>query len=99
MFKQLKDIIEVSVNRAGLGGEFEALTVINEYKKVARSILGDWAVENLVPKYFKNGLLYVDAKNASWSQNLHINHIQIINTINKGLEKNLLKKIIIKNKG
>lgn len=90
MFKQLKEIIGVSVNKAGLTSEFRALGVINEYKKIAREVIGDDAVEHLVPRSYKNGVLKVEARGASWAATLHMKRVEIIRQIK------LVKKIDIK---
>lgn len=90
MFKQLKDIIGVSVNKAGLASEFKAIGIINEYKKVAREVIGDDAVEHLVPRSFKDGVLKIEARGASWASVLHMKRVEIIRRIN------LVKKINIK---
>lgn len=96
MFKQIKDLIGISINKAGLAGEVKALAVISEYKKFTREIMGDEAVENLIPKFFKEGALHIDAKSAGWSQNLHMKQHQLIVNINEALNENLVKKFIIK---
>lgn len=96
MFKQLKDIIGISINRAGLSGEVKALAVISEYKKIARKIIGDEAVENLIPKFFKEGTLHIEAKSAGWSQKLYMKQYQIIDKINTALDGDLVQKFIIK---
>jgi hypothetical protein len=100
MFKQLKDLIQKPVNKHGLKSEFEALSVINEYKKYCREIIGDDAVTNLVPRFYKNKTLYIDAKNASWAQHLHIHRTEILKKMNKSLgEKTVIKfSINIQNK-
>ncbi len=93
MFKQLKDIIGVSVNKAGLASEFRAINVINEYKKVAREVIGDEAVQYLIPRSFKDGVLKVEARGSSWASVLHMRRVEIIKRID------LVKKINIRNLG
>jgi len=90
MFKQLKEIIGVSVNKAGLTSEFRALGVINEYKKIAREVIGDDAVEHLVPRSYKNGVLKVEARSSAWASMLHVRRVEVIRRLN------LVKKIDIK---
>jgi len=90
MFKQLKDIIGISVNRAGLSREFEAIGVLNEYKKIAREVIGDDAVEHLIPRSFKNGVLKIEARGASWASVLHMKRVEIIRQID------LVKKIDVR---
>lgn len=90
MFKQLKDIVGVSVNKAGLSSEFRAIGVINEYKKAVRDVIGDEAAQYLVPRSYKNGVLKVEARGASWASVLHMRRVEIIRRID------LVKKLDIR---
>ena len=100
MFKQLKDLLQKPVNKHGLKSEFEAISIINEYKKCCREIIGDDAIENLIPRFYKNKTLYINAANASWAQHLHINRAEILKKMNEVLgEKTVIKfSINIQNK-
>ncbi len=90
MFKQLKEIIGFSVNKAGLESEFKALGVINEYKKAVREVIGDDAPEHLIARWYKDGVLRVEARGSSWASVLHMRRMEIIRRID------LVKKIDIK---
>lgn len=96
MFKPIKDLIGISINRAGLNGEVKALAVISEYKKFTNEIMGDDAAKNLIPKFFKEGNLYIEAKSSGWSQNLHMKQHQLIVNINEALNEDIVKRFIIK---
>lgn len=100
MFTQLKDLLSRKINREGLSGEIQALEIINLYKKYCREILGEEALENLIPRFFKNKKLYVDAANSSWAQHLHIKQTELLDKINERLTKQPLESfcIQIKNK-
>ncbi len=96
MFRPISELVVREINRAGLSGEVKALAVISEYKKVVREMIKDEAVENLVPKFFKEGTLHIEAKSAGWSQNLHMKQYQIIDKINTALNGDIVQKFIIK---
>ena len=96
MFRPISELVVREINKAGLSGEVKALAVISEYKKVVREMIKDEAVENLVPKFFKEGALHIEAKSAGWSQNLHMKQYQIIDKINTALDGDLVQKFIIK---
>lgn len=96
MFRPISELVVREINRAGLSGEVKALAVISEYKKVVREMIKDEAVDNLVPKFFKEGVLHIEAKSAGWSQNLHMKQYQIIDKINTTLNGNIVQKFIIK---
>lgn len=96
MFRPISELVVREINKAGLSGEVRALAVISEYKKIVRKMIKDEAVENLVPKFFKEGALHIEAQSAGWSQNLHMKQYQIIDKINTALDGDVVQKFIIK---
>ena len=95
MFKQLKDLLPKTVNKHGYSTEFHAIGVLNEYKKWCIENFGEDGLAQLKPRYYKNSTLYVDAKSASWAQQLSMKQINCINYINKNLGKSSVKKMSI----
>lgn len=96
MFRPISELVVREINRAGLSSEVKALAVIREYKKIIRKMIRDEAVENLAPKYFKEGVLHIEAQSAGWSQNLHMKQHQIIDKMNTALDGDVVQKFIIK---
>lgn len=96
MFRPISELIVREINRAGLSSEVKALAIIREYKKIIRKMIREEAVECLVPKFYKDGALHIEAKSAGWSQNLHMKQYQIIDKINMALGKDIVQKFIIK---
>ena len=90
MFIKLKEILDKTVNKKGYSKEFQALQVVEEFKKACDELLGPEALKNLVPKYYKNKILFIDAANSAWAQHLHIRRMMILEKINKALHE--LKK-------
>ena len=96
MFKPISELVVREINRAGLSNEVKALAVIREYKKIVRKMIREEAVECLVPRFFKDGALHIEAKSAGWSQNLHMKQYQVIDKINTALEGDIVQKFIIR---
>jgi hypothetical protein len=87
MFTKLKDLLPKTINKHGLRKEMKALDVINKYKRYCTELLGEEALQNLVPRFYKNKKLYIDASNSSWAQYLHLNQVEILEAINKNLDE------------
>ncbi|MCD6109993.1 DUF721 domain-containing protein [bacterium] len=95
MFKQLKDLLPRTINKQGYFKEFEAIGVINEYKKWCIENFGEDGLKNLKPRYYKNNMLYISASGAMWAQQLSIKQSNCIEYVNKNIAKPLIKKLSI----
>lgn len=95
MFVQIKNLLDRSINKHGLKRSVDALEIINVYKKVIKEQLNEEALLNLVPRYFKNNNLYINAANASWAQHFFLNQAPIIQKINAEIGQQKVKKFVI----
>jgi hypothetical protein len=95
MFKQLKDLLPKTINKQGYGKEFEAIGIVNEYKKWCIETFGEDGLLNLPPRYYKNNTLYIKACSAVWAQQCSMKQNDCKNYINKNIGKTLIKKISI----
>ena len=95
MFTQLKKLLPKEINKLGLKGEIDAMSVISSYKKNCSKLLGDDALENLVPRYFKNNKLYIDATNSAWAQHLHVRQSELIDEIKKSANEVIISGFVI----
>ena len=93
MFKQLKDLLPKTINKQGYSKQFEAIGVLNEYKKWCIETFGEDGLKQLRPRYYKNHTLYVDANSAIWAQQLSMRQNDCTIYINKNVAKSLVKKI------
>jgi hypothetical protein len=90
MFVNIKKLLPKEINKHGLGSQFTAINVINQYKKECASQLGEDALKNLVPRSYKDKKLHIEATNSAWTQHLHVRQTSLIENINKALENNEL---------
>lgn len=95
MFFQLKKLLPREFNRHGIKSEVTAINVINAFKKHCADFLGEDALENLTPCFFKNKKLHVNAKNAAWAQHLHIKQSQLLEKINESLDGQTILGFVI----
>lgn len=95
MFKQLKDLLPRTINKQGYSKEFEAIGVLNEYKKWCIETFGEDGLNRLKPRYYKNNTLYVDANSAVWAEQLSMKQSNCIKYVNKNIGKSLVKKVSI----
>lgn len=96
MFTQLKDLLDRSINKNGLRSNVDALNVVNEYKKIVEESFGKDAPENLIPRYYKNYNLHIDASSASWAQHFVLNQSTILEKLNDKIGKKEVKKFVIR---
>lgn len=90
MFVKIKNLLTKEINKHGLGSQFTALQVINEFKKECINQLGEDALKNLVPRSYKNKKLYIDAENSAWAQHLHVRQTALLEKINEVLDNHEL---------
>lgn len=95
MFKQLKDLLPRTINKQGYSKEFEAIGILNEYKKWCIEIFGEDGLEKLKPRYYKSKTLYIDASGAMWAQQFSMKQNDCVEYINKNIGKSFVKKISI----
>ena len=95
MFKQLKDLLPQTINKQGYAKEFEAIGILNEYKKWCIEIFGEDGLKELKPRYYKSNTLYINAGNAIWANQLSMKQDGCKKYINQNIGKNLVKKISI----
>jgi len=87
MFIKLKEILDKTVNKKGYSKEFQALQVVEEFKKNCSKVLGEDSLQNLHPRYYKDKILFIDAANAAWAQHLHMRRVMMLENINNALRK------------
>lgn len=95
MFKQLKDLLPRTINKQGYSKEFEAIGILNEYKKWCIETFGEDGLKELKPKYYKNKTLHIGARSAAWANQFSMKQNQCIEYINKNIGKTMVKKTSI----
>lgn len=95
MFKQLKDLLPREINKQGYSKEFNAIEILNEYKKWCIENFGEDGLKELPPRYFKDKTLFINARSAMWAQQFSMKQNNCIEYINKNLGKSPVKKISI----
>jgi hypothetical protein len=92
---RLKDLLPKSLNRAGIARQFIAARVCQIFREALKKINKN-ALGNCEPLYFRNRVLYVKCKSASWAQELQMQNHLIIEEINRRLKKDILERIQFK---
>lgn len=89
-FKQLNTVLNNVLRKHNLESSVE----IDKIKIKWDKIVGLELSKLCKPKSIKNGVLYIEAKDTIWRDELSSNHDKLINLIEKNFEKKIIKKII-----
>lgn len=89
MFQPIKNILEKCVGKYVFKNEILATNILEIWKK-------EIDFPGSSPLYFKQGILYIKAQNASVSQEIQFKKNELIQFLNKKLKKNLVKNIIFR---
>lgn len=95
-FVGMKWLLDQAINRAGLKKTTEAAGVCDLWTKIITEKFGKNFSQKARAMKFKDGVLIVQTSSAVFSQELELNKQEIIEEINKKMEKNVLKRIQFK---
>lgn len=92
---RLKDLLPKSIHRARISRQFFAVRVCQLFRESLKEI-NKKALSNCEPLYFRNRVLYVKCKSATWASELQMQSHLLIEGVNRRLKKNILERIQFK---
>ena len=99
---KLENILQDSINRAGIRKQVSSALVLDKFKEVLEKIFKDEYSEertreilaDLKPLYLKNNVLTVASLNSSLSQDIRLREKTILYRLNNDLGRKMVEKIV-----
>lgn len=89
----LKSLLPQALKRYKIASQVEANFVLEEFKKIARDIVGPELAKDIEPLYVKNNTLTVKVRDASLMSELRLYSSQIIEYLEDKLRKKAVEQI------
>ncbi len=70
-------------------------TIMHLFSRAIRDEYGRQGEKNIVPKFYKNGVIFVTIKNSIWAQELWMNRVLFVRVLNKKIGSKAVKNIKI----
>ncbi len=77
------------------GVEIDPQTIMHLFSRAVRDEYGRQGEKNIVPKFYKNGIIFVSIQNSIWAQELWMNRNLFVKNLNKKIGGNIVKNIKI----
>lgn len=90
--KSLGNILETIFRDPELREQFLASLITTSWSRA----VGKQIAEISEPLYFKDGRLFVKVKSAAWRQELSMMRQEIIERINRNIERNVVNEIVFR---
>lgn len=72
-------------------------TIMHLFSLAVREEYGRQGEKNIVPKFYKNGIIFVNIQNSIWAQELWMNRSLFVRVLNEKIGNNVIKNIKIAN--
>ena len=92
-FVPLKNLIPKAIANYRLTRQARAALICQHFRELAPRVIGEDAKEEIRPKYFKGGTLYIAVPNSTWAQRVYVHRHDIIMKLNLCLEKESVREI------
>ncbi|MEN8252538.1 MAG: DciA family protein [Patescibacteria group bacterium] len=73
----------------------DSQTVMHLFSRSVRGEYGRQGEKNIVPKFYKNGIIFVSIQNSIWAQELWMNRGLFVNNLNEKIGSDTVKNIKI----
>ena len=90
MFNHIKNLLNKSINKAGIGRQMEATQVVEQADRVLRQILSQPVYEKIKPVSFKDGMLTIACLNSVAAQEVKLMQREIVEKINQVFDERLV---------
>lgn len=70
-------------------------TVMHLFSRAVREEYGRQGEKNITPKFYKNGVIFVDIQNSIWAQELWMRRGFFVEVLNQKIGSNVVKNIKI----
>ncbi|XLQ20642.1 MAG: DciA family protein [Candidatus Moraniibacteriota bacterium] len=75
--------------------EIDSQTVMHLFSLSVRDEYGRQGEKNIVPKFYKNGIIFVSIQNSIWAQELWMNRSLFVKNLNEKIGRDVVKNIKI----
>jgi len=82
-------------SRAAKAIEIDDQTIMHLFSRAVRDEYGRQGEKNIVPKFYKNGIIFVQIQNSMWAQELWMNRSLFIRALNEKIGNKVIKNIKI----
>ncbi len=72
-------------------------TIMHLFSRAIREEYGRQGEKNIVPKFYKNGIIFVNIQNSIWAQELWMQRIFFVKKLNDKINCNIVKNIKLTN--
>ena len=83
MNSNFQDLFQKIANQKGLSRQLDAAQICQRYRRLAPQIIAPDILKYTTPRSFKNNTLYISTQNSAWSQEVHMNKIDLLEALNK----------------
>jgi len=90
---QIKNLLQQSVNRAGITKEVRAAVVCNEFDKIITGIFGNKAKNKVKAQYVKNNTLTVAVLSSVWGQEIKLHEQEILEKLHNKVGQNKVERL------
>ena len=81
--------------RAAKSIDIDDQTIMHLFSRAIRDEYGRQGEKNIVPKFYKNGIIFVKIKNSIWAQELWMNRALFVRVLNEKIGSKAVKNIKI----
>jgi len=75
--------------------DIDERTIMHLFSRSVRAEYGRQGEKNIIPVFYKNGIIFVRIQNSIWAQELWMNRGLFVENLNKKIGKNIVKNIKI----
>lgn len=94
MIIKLGDILNDSINRAGIKNQVSAALVLDKFSAIMKELLGEEIANDIFPQSLENNVLKIKCFNSSLRQEIKLREKTIIYKLNSAIGKTAVEKII-----
>ena len=90
--KKVQRAAVINARSANIDGE----TVMHLFSRAVRDEYGRQGEKNIVPQFYKNGVIFVSIQNSIWAQELWMNRSAFVSILNEKIGSDIVKNIKVK---
>ncbi len=93
MTESIGNLIQQSVNKAGIGDQVGAAVVCDAFNKILKDVIGDKAEGRAKAMYIKNKTLSIAVMSSAMGQEIKLHEQEILEKLDKTAGKNKVERL------
>ena len=81
--------------QTSVNNQIDPQTIMHLFSRAIRDEYGRQGEKNIEPKFYKNGIIFVNIKNSIWAQELWMNRSLFVRKLNEKIGQDVVKNIKI----